>query len=43
MEKYNEVEIKVTLIGIDELIEKLENIKKLLDDIKNTKIEVNLS
>lgn len=43
MKKSNEVEIKVTLIGIDETIEKLENIKKLLDDIKNTKIEVNLS
>lgn len=43
MEKSNEVEIKIILIGIDEIIEKLENTKKLLNDIKNTKIEANLS
>lgn len=40
MEEENKVSIKIELLGYEELIEKLENIKKLLNDIKNTMIEV---
>lgn len=36
----NCVEISIKLIGYEELIEKLEKIKELLNDIKNIKIEV---
>ncbi len=36
----NCVEISIKLIGYEELIEKLEKIKELLNDIKSTKLEV---
>jgi hypothetical protein len=36
----NCVEISIKIIGYEELIEKLEKIKELLNDIKNTKLEV---
>ncbi len=38
----NKIEIKIELSNYDEIIEKLEYIKKLLNDISNTKIEVNI-
>lgn len=34
------VKISIELIGYEELIEKLGKIKELLNDIKNTKLEV---
>ena len=36
----NCVEISIKIIRYEELIEKLEKIKELLNDIKNTKLEV---
>lgn len=36
----NELSIKIKIENYEEVIQKLENIKKLLNDIKNTKIEV---
>jgi len=39
-DKEKNLEIKISLVGADEVIEQLKLIKKLLDDIKNTKIEV---
>lgn len=36
----NCVEISIKIIGYEELIEKLEKIKELPNDIKNTKLEV---
>ncbi len=39
----NKIEIKMELSNYDEIIEKLEHIKKLLNDISNIKIEVKLS
>ncbi len=36
----NKTAIHVSLTGADEVIEKLEKIKKLLNDIKGIKIEV---
>lgn len=38
--KENRLEIKVSLIGADEVISQLKEIKELLNDIKNIKIEV---
>lgn len=38
--KDNVVKISIELTGYEELIEKLEKIKELLNDIKNTKLEV---
>ncbi len=38
--KDNVVKISIELIGYEELIEKLKKIKELLNDIKNTKLEV---
>lgn len=38
--KENKVEVKISLVGTKEVIEQLETIKKLLDDIRNIKIEV---
>lgn len=40
MNKENKIIISIELVNCDEVIEKLEKIKKLLDEIKNTKIEV---
>lgn len=37
-----EKKIVISLEGTEEIIEKLKEIKKLLDDINNTKIEVKL-
>lgn len=37
--KENTIEIKVELVGYDELLEKLNNIKKLLQEIDSTKIK----
>lgn len=34
------LEITISLVGAEEVIEQLKTIKKLLEDIKNTKIEV---
>lgn len=34
------MEITVTLVGADEIIQKLETIKKLLDEIQNTEIQI---
>lgn len=39
-DKENRVEVKILLVGTQEFIEQLETIKKLLNDIKNIKIEV---
>lgn len=36
----NELEIRIKISNYEEIIKKLETIKKLLDDIKNIKIEV---
>ena len=38
--KENRLEIKVSLSGADEVINQLKEIKELLIDIKNIKIEV---
>lgn len=35
-----EVQIKIELINYEEVVEKLKELKKLLDDIKNINIEV---
>lgn len=40
MSKEESIKISIELIGYEELIEKLERIKELLNDIKNIKIEV---
>lgn len=40
MDKENNVEVKISLVGAKEVVEQLETIKKLLDDIKGIKIEV---
>ena len=37
--KEESIKIYIELIGYEELIEKLEKIKKLLNDIENIKIE----
>lgn len=34
------IKVSIKLVGYEELIEKLNKIKKLLNDIKNIKIEV---
>lgn len=39
-QKEKRLEIKVSLIGADEVIKQLKEIKELLNDIKNIKIEV---
>lgn len=39
-DKENRVEVKISLVGAQEFIEQLETIKRLLNDIKNTKIEI---
>lgn len=38
--KEESIKISIELVGYEELIEKLNKIKELLNDIKNTKIEV---
>ena len=38
--KEESVKISIELVGYEEFIEKLNKIKELLNDIKNTKIEV---
>lgn len=38
--KEESIKIFIELVGYEELIEKLSKIKELLNDIKNTKIEV---
>lgn len=38
--KESNIKISIELIGYEELIQKLNKIKELLNDIKNTKIEV---
>jgi len=38
--KEESVKISIELIGYEELMQKLNKIKELLNDIKNTKIEV---
>ena len=40
METSNKVEVSIELVGADEVIEKLQEIKKLLNDIVSIKIEV---
>ena len=40
MEKPNKIEISIELVGADKVIQKLQEIKKLLDDIASIKIEV---
>ena len=40
MEKPNKIEVSIELVGADEVIQKLQKIKKLLDDIASIKIEV---
>lgn len=40
MEKES-IKVSIELVGYEELIEKLNKIKELLNDIKNIKIEVN--
>ncbi len=40
MENGNKVEIKLVLKGYEEVIEKLENIKKLLNEIATINIQV---
>lgn len=35
-----EIKVSIEFVGYEELIEKLNKIKKLLNDITNTKIEV---
>ena len=42
MEPKNEVEVFVSLKGADEMIEKLKEIKKLLDEINDIQLEVKL-
>lgn len=39
--KEESIKVSIELVGYEELIEKLNKIKKLLNDIKNIKIEVN--
>ena len=38
--KQESIKISIELVGYEELIEKLNKIKELLNDIKNIKIEV---
>lgn len=38
--KEESIKIFIELVGYEELMEKLNKIKELLNDIKNTKIEV---
>ena len=38
--KEDTISINIELVGYEELVKKLEKIKELLNDIKNTKIEV---
>lgn len=38
--KDEEIKVSIEFVGYEELIEKLSKIKELLNDIKNTKIEV---
>lgn len=38
--KEESIKISIELVGYEELMEKLNKIKELLNDIKNTKIEV---
>lgn len=38
--KEESTKISIELVGYEELMEKLNKIKELLNDIKNTKIEV---
>lgn len=38
--KKEKLKVYVSLEGIDEVIDKLETIKKLLDEINNVKLEV---
>lgn len=38
--KEESIKISIELVGYEELIEKLNKIKELLNDIKNIKIEV---
>lgn len=38
--KEESIKVSIEFVGYEELIEKLNKIKKLLNDIKNTKIEV---
>jgi hypothetical protein len=38
--KEESIKISIELVGYEEFIEKLNKIKELLNDIKNTKIEV---
>lgn len=40
MKTSQEVQIKIELINYEEVVEKLKELKKLLDDIKNINIEV---
>lgn len=40
MEENKTIEFSVSLVGADEVIKKLEQIKKLLNEISNIKIEV---
>lgn len=40
MEKENKVEVLIELVGADDVIKKLQEIKKLLNDIASIKIEV---
>lgn len=38
--KEESIKVSIEFVGYEELIEKLNKIKELLNDIKNTKIEV---
>lgn len=40
MKPSSEVQIKIEIINYEEVVEKLKELKKLLDDIKNINIEV---
>lgn len=43
MEKINEVSVKISLEGADEVIEKLETIKKLLTEINSLGLVLKIS
>ena len=40
MKEKDKIEISIELVGADEVIQKLQEIKKLLNDIASIKIEV---
>lgn len=38
----NKLEVKISLVGADEVIEKLKEIKKLMQDVMNTNISITI-